>query len=121
VLLKSQPTVDPASVVVHFINFGDSALEVMVRGYILIGDWGEFTKEKERLNLEIMDIIHEMGLEIAFPSHSLYVEHLPDMSVRHHQAPEHRVHQTLSPEERAVLIEHPTIAPDGAAGDGDKS
>jgi len=77
--LKVQPLLDPESVAVYFINFGDSSLDILVRSYALISDWGKFTSEKERLNLAIMDIVEELGLVIAFPSTSLYVENLPEI------------------------------------------
>lgn len=108
VLLKSQETIEPNSVVVNFINFGVNSLEILIRGYIKIADWGEFTLEKERLHLEVMDIVKEMGLEIAYPAQSLYVEHLPDM-----QKPFDKPKHTLSPQEQQILQEKPTVAPDG--------
>ncbi len=79
--LKSQEKVDPASVVVNFINFGENSLEILVRGFVDLANWGEFTSEKERLNLEIMNIVRRSGLDIAFPSRSLYIENLPSIAV----------------------------------------
>jgi MscS family membrane protein len=78
-MLKSRPAVDPESVVVYFINFGDSSLDILVRAYVLIQDWGEFTAEREQVNLEVMDIVAQLGLSVAFPSRSLYLETMPDM------------------------------------------
>ena len=101
-MLKAQQTVDPDSVVVYFINFGDSSLEVLVRCYVLIADWGEFTAEKERLNLLVMDIVDELGMSIAFPSISLYVENITEFpGARPSRAPEKK--PTLSPRERALM------------------
>lgn len=79
--LKSQETVEADSVIVNFINFGDSALEVLVRAYVTIADWDQFTLEKERINLEVMDIVRSAGVDIAFPSQSLYIENLPSIAV----------------------------------------
>ncbi len=77
-MLKSQPLVDPDSVVVYFTGFGDSALNILIRSYVHLSDWGEFHAEQERLHLMVMDIIHELGISVAFPSQSLYLESIPD-------------------------------------------
>jgi MscS family membrane protein len=79
--LKSQETVEADSVIVNFINFGDSALEVLIRAYVKKADWGEFTLEKERIHLDVMDMVKRAGLNIAFPSRSLYIENLPSIAV----------------------------------------
>lgn len=76
-MLASRPLVDPESIVVHFVDFGDSSLDILVRGYVMLANWGEFTAEKEQIHLAIMDIVADMGLAIAFPSRSLYIEQMP--------------------------------------------
>ena len=76
-MLKAQEDVDPETIVVFFTDFGDSALNILVRAYLMIADWTIFTSEKERLQLEVMDIVDELGMSIAFPSTSIYIENLP--------------------------------------------
>jgi len=76
-MLDEREHVEEGSVVVHFINFGDSALEIRIICNILLPDWGQFTAETEQVNLAIMDIVEENGLSMAFPSRSLYIETLP--------------------------------------------
>ncbi len=110
--MKVQEGVDPDSVVVFFTNLGASSLDVMIRCFFMIADWSEFTAEKERVFLAIMDIVEELGLSIAFPSTSLYVENLSDLFVHEGQAePE----PELTTEERALLEgqmhEKPEAAP----------
>jgi MscS family membrane protein len=75
-MLAARETVDPDSVIVYFVNFGSSSLDVLVRCYVSLSDWKEFTAEKERILLEIMRIVETVGLEIAFPSQSLYIQNL---------------------------------------------
>lgn len=98
-LLRREPEVDADSVTVLFTEFGDSALNVMVRCYVLIADWGEFHLYQEQLHMKIMDIVADLKLSIAFPSMSLYVENLPAPSSEpdRPQAP-----PRLSPRERAL-------------------
>lgn len=108
-MLKSQEKVDPDSVVVYFMDFGSSSLDILVRCFIHITDWGEFQAEKERLHLEVMNIVNDLGLDFAFPSMSLYVENIPPVS-----APEDVVAPRLSRRERALkegrIIETPSRA-----------
>lgn len=77
-MLRSQPLVDPDSVVVYFTGFGDSSLNILIRSFVHLSDWGEFHAEQERLHLLVMDIIRDLGMSVAFPSRSLYLEAVPD-------------------------------------------
>jgi len=76
-MLRQRERIDEESVIVHFVEFGDSALKIRLIAYAMIEDWGEYTAETERVNLEIMRIIEEMNLSFAFPSQSLYIETFP--------------------------------------------
>jgi MscS family membrane protein len=76
-MLKSRDSVDDDSVLVRFINFGDAGMEILIRCYIALADWGAFTEEREIINLEILKIIEELGLHIAFPARPLYVGTTP--------------------------------------------
>jgi MscS family membrane protein len=76
-MLKARETVDPESVIVNFVDFGDSSLDVLVIAMVMLADWSAFTAEKEAIYLEIMDIVADLGMSIAFPSRSLYIEQMP--------------------------------------------
>lgn len=78
-LLENWETVDKDTVVVYFVNFGQNALEVLVRCYLNIPDWKEFTAEKERILLAVMATLEELGLHIAVPNRVLYLP-TPDMN-----------------------------------------
>ncbi|HVU13193.1 MAG TPA: mechanosensitive ion channel family protein [Phototrophicaceae bacterium] len=75
-LLTQHKTVDPKSITVFFVGFGESSLNVLVRCYLNIADWGTFTAEQERIFLEIMRLVEMVGLQIAFPSQSIYLENV---------------------------------------------
>jgi MscS family membrane protein len=76
-MLKARETIDEESVIVHFTEFADSSLNIRIIAYILIADWAEYTAETEKINLEIMEIVEELSLSMAFPSTSVYVETWP--------------------------------------------
>lgn len=76
--LAARETVQADSVVVYFTNFGGSSLDILVRCFVMIADWAQFTAEQELINLQIMDIVRGHGLEIAFPTQTVYVQNVPD-------------------------------------------
>jgi len=80
-LLLNAEDVDPETVVVHFVEFGSSSLDILVIAQVLLPDWGEFTARKEDLYLEIMEIVEKLGLSFAFPSQSLYIESMPGIKI----------------------------------------
>jgi len=104
-MLRQRPTVEPDSVVVYFIEFGDSALHILVRCYLKLADWGQFTAEKELINLDIMDLVNELGLSLAFPSSSIYIENLTDAFVGRDANPmQAELRETLLSPRQSALI-----------------
>lgn len=73
-MLENAEQVDPETVIVHFVEFNSSSLDVRIICQILLSDWRAFTACKEILLLEIMGIVEEHGVSFAFPSRSLYLE-----------------------------------------------
>lgn len=73
-MLAARDLVEKESIIVHLVNFGDNGLEILIRCYIFLADWAAFTAEKEAINLEILKIVEELGLSIAIPNRSLYIE-----------------------------------------------
>lgn len=88
-LLQSIDDIDSDSVIVHFVNFSASSLDVRVVCQVLLTDWRQFSALKEKLYLDIMDMIERRGLRFAYPSQSVYIEN-SDAGAAH-------------PEERPIL------------------
>lgn len=109
-MLKVQELVDPDSVVVYFVEFGASSLDILIRCYIYLSDWGQFQAEKERLHLLVMDIVTELNMGIAFPSMSLYVESLPPITTEIEV--ERPNNPKLSAQERAIMHGRAADKPD---------
>ena len=76
-LLQNTEDVDPESVIVHFVDFNSSSLDVRIICQVLLADWREFTAKKENVFLEIMGIVEGLGIDFAFPSRSVYIESVP--------------------------------------------
>ncbi|MBW6511432.1 MAG: mechanosensitive ion channel family protein [Desulfuromonadaceae bacterium] len=76
-LLREHPAIDQEFFLVNFTDFGASSLDIMVYCFTTTTVWGEYLDARQDVCLKIMDILEELGLEIAFPSRSLYVEKMP--------------------------------------------
>lgn len=87
-LLENTEGIDAESVIVHFIDFSASSLDVRVICQVLLTDWREFTALKEALFLDIMGIVEGLGIDFAFPSQSVYVESMPAGDGKASQPPE---------------------------------
>ena len=79
-LLGAADDIDSESVIVHFVDFSASSLDVLVRCQVLLADWREFTALKESLYLDIMAIVERLDMSFAFPSQSLYIEESAGLS-----------------------------------------
>ena len=71
--LAGDPLVDPASVLVHFMAFGDFSLNVEVRATFRTLDMPVYRDAVQRVNLDFMDIVTRHGSGFAFPSRTLYM------------------------------------------------
>jgi MscS family membrane protein len=95
-LLAQHPEVEQKSIQVVFLGFGDIALEILVRCYLFKPDWYEFQIEQQGIFLQVMDIVNEMGLTLALPSQTMYLER------REHPEPNINIRPqpTVNPAER---------------------
>lgn len=107
-MLKVADDVDPETVVVHFVEFSSSSLDILIICQVLLADWGEFTARKEELYLEIMDIVEKLGLEFAFPSQSVYIENMPGVNAKA---------EPMTPAQRRML-RVPTTQPESNQEEG---
>ncbi len=55
-------------------KFSDSSIDMYVRCFSKTDDWEEWLSVKEKLALEIKQIVEKNGASFAFPSQSIYVE-----------------------------------------------
>lgn len=70
----------PASEVSTFVridSFADSSINMMLYCFTKTTNWGEWLAIKEALACKIIEIVKGAGAGFAFPSQSVYIEHLP--------------------------------------------
>ena len=72
-LLKSDPDVDPASVMVYFRDFNASSLDIWIVYENPNPDFQKHMTTRQRLNLAIMRLVAARGLEFAFPTQTVHL------------------------------------------------
>lgn len=59
-------------IIVNFESFGDSALELKIYYFTMTSMWLEYLEIREDVNLKIMALLEENGVDVAFPSVTVY-------------------------------------------------
>ena len=72
-LIESHPDIDDSFSFVHFSEFGDSSLGLQIYCFTKSTVWTEFLAAREDLMLQIMDVVEANGLEMAFPTRTVYL------------------------------------------------
>jgi len=77
-MIENHPRVNKEGIHVRFDKFSASSLDIFICLFVDTAELNEYLEVKENINLNIMDILHEEEVTIAFPSTSVYVEKLPE-------------------------------------------
>ena len=77
-IIIAQPETRSDSYNVEFTGFGDSALLIMVNVYFKSLAWGIEQSSKHRLHMAIVKLAAALGVEFAFPSTTVTIEHFPE-------------------------------------------
>lgn len=73
-LLFDDENIDSDTIIVNFTGFGDSALNIDMKFFMLTSDYNEWLNMQENINLKIMDVVHGLELDFAFPSTTVYLQ-----------------------------------------------
>jgi MscS family membrane protein len=85
--LKGHDGIDQEFILVKFTEFGDSSLNIFLYYFTVTTDWTAHLALRQEINLAVMDILGELGLEIAFPTRTVHlIEEAPRGSER---SPQH--------------------------------
>lgn len=76
-LIKGQPEVDPASVMVFWRDFSASSLDLWVVYELKDPDFQKAMFVRQRVNVAMAQIVQRRGLSFAFPSQTVYLEGQP--------------------------------------------
>jgi MscS family membrane protein len=72
-LIASHPEIDDEFHFVHFTGFGASSLDLSIYCFTKTTNWVEYLTAKEDLMLKIMEKVEGAGLEMAFPTRTVYL------------------------------------------------
>ena len=70
-LLQNHPLVHQQSILVHFLNFGPSSLDIQVVYFASDPDGGKSLDLRQEINLEIMRLVEARGLSFAYPTQTI--------------------------------------------------
>jgi len=72
-IMRRHSKVDPDAARVHFVEFGESSLDIEIDCLLLTGSFGEFLALREELLLKIMDLLAGAGIQLATPARLLHI------------------------------------------------
>ena len=71
-VVGSHPGLDRNFHFVHFGEFADSSLNIQIYCFSSSTVWTEYLATRETLMLKIMEVVQRQGLEMAFPTRTIY-------------------------------------------------
>ena len=72
--LLSNSDVDDQMILVNFTEFGDWSLNIDMKFFLKTTDYEEYLRMRERINLNIMSMVADHGLSMAFPTSTIVME-----------------------------------------------
>lgn len=73
-LLREHEEVHQDFFLVYFTDFGASSLDILVYFFTKTTVWAEYLRIRQEINLRIMKLLEDLGMEIAFPSRTVYLK-----------------------------------------------
>ncbi|MBW1807802.1 MAG: mechanosensitive ion channel family protein [Deltaproteobacteria bacterium] len=73
-ILRNHEGVSQDYWLVYFTDFNDSTLDIFIYYFSKSKVWAEYLNVRQEVNLLIMEKIEELGLEIAFPTQTVYLK-----------------------------------------------
>jgi len=72
-IIQEDEKFDHSYYIVRFTEFGTYSLNIFIYCFARTTDWAESLRIKEEFNLKIMKLLEELGVEMAFPSQTIYL------------------------------------------------
>ncbi|MEK6773480.1 MAG: mechanosensitive ion channel domain-containing protein [Bdellovibrionota bacterium] len=73
-LILQEKKTQPESVVVRFINYNTSTLDILVNFHLAVADINEELKTQENIFCDILKLAKKMGVEFAYPTQTVYLQ-----------------------------------------------
>ena len=75
-MLENHPQVNKEGILVRFDKFSAASLDILICYFADTADFDEYFRVKENINFEIVDILQQEEISMAFPRTGVYVEGL---------------------------------------------
>lgn len=72
-VLRAHPLIWPDVVSVRFRELAASSLDVEVSAWFRTADWNEFTRIRQEMLLQFMEVVERAGTSIAFPTQTVHL------------------------------------------------
>lgn len=72
-MLEQNPRTSEESLV-RFFSFGESGFNIRLLYFVDTNDFNEFQKIREEINFEILNVVAEMGIRLAYPTQKIQVQ-----------------------------------------------
>lgn len=79
-IIEDDKKFDHSFFMVRFTDFGAYSLNIFIYCFTKTTDWAESLAIREEFNLKIMQLLEELGVEIAFPSQTIYLNKNPGIN-----------------------------------------
>ncbi|WP_335869047.1 mechanosensitive ion channel family protein [Bacillus sp. 2205SS5-2] len=73
-LLQNHDEIHKETIFVRFNEFNTNSLDLFLYFFTNTTQWGEYLRVREEINFQILDILEEEEVDVAFPTRTLYVE-----------------------------------------------
>lgn len=74
-MLEDHDDIDTTqTIIVNFESFGPSSLDCFLYAYTRTTNWVEYHRVKQDVLLKLLQIVHEAGADIAFPTRTVHLE-----------------------------------------------
>ena len=80
-MLAEHPDIHPQTIFVYFSDFGPSSLDIFLYFFTNTTVWQEFLEVQHDVKLKMMEIVEDLGMSVAFPSQSIYMEDIEEKAL----------------------------------------
>lgn len=76
-VLREHPQIWPDAVIVRFVGFAASSLDIQVMAWFRTSDWDEFQLIRQDVLLQFMTVVESAGTSFAFPTTTVHLASAP--------------------------------------------
>ena len=73
-MLEKTESIITDTISVKFQNISDNGIEIIVVAYINETDYGRYMEIREKINYDILTILQQEGVELAYNTQTIYVK-----------------------------------------------